>query len=106
MARLSEVKIIGDEAELDAEASGAPVAIVGRNKLVLKVEIDVAAERERLTKEVDRIAQEMTKARAKLENESFVARAPAAVVDQERKRLADFESTSEKLIAQLSRLPA
>lgn len=105
LARLSEVKIIGEEAELDAEASGAPVAIVARNKLVLKVEIDVAAERERLTKEVDRIAQEMTKARAKLENESFVARAPAVVVDQERKRLADFESTSEKLIAQLSRLP-
>lgn len=106
LARLSDVKIIADEAELDAEASGAPVAIVGKNKLVLKVEIDVAAERERLTKEVDRIAQEMAKARVKLENESFVARAPAAVVDQERKRLAEFESTSEKLKAQLLRLPA
>ncbi|MGA7813540.1 class I tRNA ligase family protein, partial [Caballeronia sp.] len=106
LARLSEVRIIADEAALDAEASGAPVAIVGENKLVLKVEIDVAAERERLTKEVDRLAQEISKARVKLENESFVARAPAAVVDQERKRLAEFESTSDKLKAQLSRLPA
>ncbi|MGX7003914.1 valine--tRNA ligase [Caballeronia sp. KNU42] len=106
LARLSEVKIIADESALDAEASGAPVAIVGTNKLVLKVEIDVAAERERLTKEVDRLTQEIAKARVKLENESFVARAPAAVVEQERKRLAEFESTADKLKAQLSRLPA
>ncbi|WP_031360615.1 valine--tRNA ligase [Caballeronia sordidicola] len=106
LARLSEVKIIADESALDAEASGAPVAIVGTNKLVLKVEIDVVAERERLTKEVDRLTQEIAKARVKLENESFVARAPAAVVDQERKRLAEFESTADKLKAQLSRLPA
>ncbi|MEA3111634.1 MAG: valyl-tRNA synthetase, partial [Caballeronia sp.] len=106
LARLSEVKIISDESELDAEASGAPVAIVGTNKLVLKVEIDVAAERERLAKEVDRLTQEIAKARVKLENESFVARAPAAVVEQERKRLAEFESTADKLKAQLSRLPA
>jgi len=106
LARLSEVKIISDESALDAEASGAPVAIVGTNKLVLKVEIDVAAERERLTKEVDRLTQEIAKARVKLENESFVARAPAAVVEQERKRLAEFESTADKLKAQLSRLPA
>ena len=106
LARLSEVKIIADESALDAEASGAPVAIVGTNKLVLKVEIDVVAERERLTKEVDRLTQEIGKARVKLENESFVARAPAAVVEQERKRLAEFESTADKLKAQLSRLPA
>ncbi|WP_438393522.1 valine--tRNA ligase [Caballeronia sp. DA-9] len=106
LARLSEVKIIADETALDAEASGAPVAIVGSNKLVLKVEIDVAAERERLTKEVDRLTQEIGRARVKLENESFVARAPAAVVEQERKRLAEFESTADKLKAQLSRLPA
>jgi valyl-tRNA synthetase len=106
LARLSDVKIIANETELDAQASGAPVAIVGSNKLVLKVEIDVAAERERLTKEVDRLTQEIGKARVKLENESFVARAPAAVVEQERKRLAEFESTADKLKAQLSRLPA
>ncbi|SAL31050.1 valyl-tRNA synthetase [Caballeronia sordidicola] len=106
LARLSEVKIIADETALDAEASGAPVAIVGSNKLVLKVEIDVAAERERLTKEVDRLTQEIGRARVKLENESFVARAPAAVVEQERKRLVEFESTADKLKAQLSRLPA
>jgi valyl-tRNA synthetase len=106
LARLSEVRVIADEAALDAEASGAPVAIVGSSKLVLKVEIDVAAERERLTKEVDRLTQEIAKCQAKLENGSFVERAPAAVVEQERKRLAEYESTAIKLKAQISRLPA
>src|SRR5580698_10205085 len=106
LARLSEVRVIADETALDAEASGAPVAIVGGSKLVLKVEIDVAAERERLTKEVDRLTQEIAKCQAKLENGSFVERAPAAVVEQERKRLAEYETTVGKLKAQISRLPA
>ena len=106
LARLSEVQIIADEAALDAQAHGAPVAIVGANKLVLKVEIDVAAERERLSKEVDRLTNEVSKCNAKLGNESFVSKAPAAVVEQERKRLAEYETTIEKLQAQLLRLPA
>jgi valyl-tRNA synthetase len=106
LARLSEVQIIADEATLDSQAHGAPVAIVGANKLVLKVEIDVAAERERLSKEVDRLTQEVSKCSAKLGNESFVAKAPAAVVEQERKRLAEYETTIAKLQAQLLRLPA
>jgi valyl-tRNA synthetase len=106
LARLSEVKIIDDEAALDKEAHGAPVAIVGTSKLVLKVEIDIAAERERLTKEVDRLTAEIAKCNAKLGNESFVSKAPAAVVEQERKRLAEYGTTIEKLQAQLLRLPA
>ncbi|SAL39506.1 valyl-tRNA synthetase [Caballeronia terrestris] len=106
LARLSDVQIIADEATLDAQAHGAPVAIIGSSKLVLKVEIDVAAERERLSKEVERLASEVFKCNAKLGNESFVSKAPAAVVDQERKRLAEYESTIEKLQAQLLRLPA
>jgi valyl-tRNA synthetase len=106
LGRLSEVTVMADEASLDAAAAGTPVAIVGSDKLALKVEIDVKAERERLSKEVTRLTGEVSKAQAKLGNESFVARAPEAVVEQERKRLADFESTLAKLQAQLARLPA
>jgi valyl-tRNA synthetase len=106
LARLSEVQIIADEATLDAQTHGAPIAIVGNDKLVLKVEIDVAAERERLSKEIARLGAEVLKCNAKLQNESFVAKAPPAVVEQEQKRLAEYETTIGKLNAQLARLPA
>jgi len=105
LAKLSEVTVIADEAELDALAPGAPVAIVGTDKIVLKVEIDLAAERERLQKEFDRLTLEVTKCTAKLQNESFVAKAKPAVVEQERIRLAEFNDTLAKLGAQLARLP-
>ncbi|WP_434662179.1 valine--tRNA ligase [Paraburkholderia sp. A3BS-1L] len=106
LAKLSEVQIIADEATLDAASAGAPVAIVGTDKLVLKVEIDVAAERERLSKEIARLTNEVTKCNAKLGNDSFVAKAPPVVVEQEQKRLAEFQATLGKLTAQFARLPA
>ncbi|MGE5665237.1 MAG: hypothetical protein ACM3ZD_01220, partial [Betaproteobacteria bacterium] len=49
---------------------------------------------------------EISKATAKLGNESFVARAPAAVVAQERERLAGFGALLEKVREQFARLPA
>jgi valyl-tRNA synthetase len=106
LAKLSEVKIYEDDAQLEKDGAGAPVAIVGNTKIMLKVEIDAAAERARLSKEIERIAAEISKANAKLTNESFVARAPEAVVAQEKQRLKEFESLSEKLKGQLNRLPS
>jgi len=104
LARLSDVQIIDSEATLDERGAGAPVAIVGTTKMALEVEIDIVAEKERLSKEIARLDAEINKARVKLQNESFVARAPAAVVEQERKRLAEYETTLGKLAAQLRRL--
>ena len=49
---------------------------------------------------------EIAKANGKLSNESFVARAPAAVVAQEKERVANFSATLAKMEEQLAKLPA
>ncbi len=100
LAKLSDMQIV-DTLPDDANA---PTAVVGETRLMFRIEIDLAAESERLAKEISRIEAEIVKANAKLGNESFVARAPAPVVEQERKRLADFVATVEKMKPQLERL--
>ena len=104
LAKLNEVKVFDDEAAWAAAAQAAPVAMVGDARLCLHMEIDVAAEKARLSKEIARIDGEITKANAKLGNEAFVAKAPAAVIDQEKKRVADFGTTLTRLRDQLARL--
>ena len=104
LAKLSEVKVFDDDNAWAAAAQAAPVAVVGDARLCLFMEIDVAAEKVRLTKEVGRLQGELAKANGKLSNEAFVAKAPPAVIEQERKRIADFAATLQKMQAQLQRL--
>ncbi len=99
LARLSEASVVEQLPDNDA-----PVQIVGECRLMLQVEVDRDAERARISKEVDRLEAEIAKANAKLGNAAFVQRAPAAVVAQERERIAGFGATLEKLRAQLTKL--
>mgnify|MGYP006275009641 CR=1 FL=1 len=104
LAKLSEVRVFDDEASWAAAAQSAPVAVVGEVRVCLFMQVDVGAEKARLGKEVTRLQGEIAKAQGKLSNEAFVAKAPAAVLEQERKRLADFSATLSKVQEQLARL--
>ncbi len=104
LAKLSEVKVFDDEAAWQTAAQAAPVAVVGEARICLHMEIDVAAEKLRLGKEITRLDGEITKAHAKLANEAFVAKAPPAVLAQEQKRVTDFVATIERLRNQLDQL--
>ena len=71
---------------------------------MLKIAIDLAAERVRLEKELKRLQDEVAKAQGKLANSAFVGKAPPQVVAQEKLRLSEFSSKVEKLSEQLASL--
>jgi valyl-tRNA synthetase len=99
LARLSEVRFVE---KLPAE--DAPVAITGAAKLMLHVEIDRDAERARLSKEIEKTASDLARTEAQLGKPSFVERAPPAVVDEARRRLADLQARHADLRNQLGKL--
>jgi valyl-tRNA synthetase len=101
---LSGVQVFDSEAAFVQATRHAPAAVHGDTRLALHVGVDTAAEAERLGKEIARLDGEIAKAHAKLANASFVARAPASVVDQERQRVAEFIAARNRLQDQAARL--
>lgn len=99
LARLSEISYVA--ALPDADAA---VAVAGGARVMLKVEIDVAAETARLSKEINKLEIEIVKADAKLANPAFADKAPAAVVEQERVRVAGFKQKLATMQVQLRKL--
>jgi valyl-tRNA synthetase len=100
LAKLSSVDIVRD----GLPHAEAPVAIVGEFRLMLKIEVDIVAERGRLTREIARIQAEIAKAETKLSNDDFLKRAPAKIIEQEKCRLVNFVATMDKLKEQLQKL--
>jgi len=99
LAKLTAVEIVQTLPDV-----GAPVQVVGDSRLMLQVEIDVKEEQARLDKEIAKLEGDISRCEAKLANEGFVARAPAAVVEQERGRVAQFKETLTKVREQRSKL--
>jgi valyl-tRNA synthetase len=100
-----QLLINAEPLEVDAAfvpAKGTPAAITPLGELFLPLDglIDVAAERERLAKEITKVQGELDKVRAKLADENFAAKVPAKVLEEHRQRETDW---SDKL-AQLTRM--
>jgi valyl-tRNA synthetase len=104
LAKVSEVRVIADEAAFTDATKVLPVAVEGAVRLALLVEIDVGAERDRISKEIARLEIEIEKANKQLGNENFVSRAKPEVVEQMRTRLAGFVETVARMKAQLEQL--
>ena len=89
-----------------SQAPAAATAVVGELKLLVPLDglVDLGAERTRLDKELKRVEGEIGKCRNKLASDTFVANAPAAVVEQERLRLAEWTAQHQALAAQRAKL--
>lgn len=102
LARLDSLTILANDAELPPAAT----ALVGEMAVLvpLKGFIDKDAEAARLGKELNRLEGEVARIGGKLSNESFTAKAPAAVIAQEQKKLDDAKAAQAKLQEQLEKL--
>ncbi|WP_396616674.1 valine--tRNA ligase [Lysobacter soli] len=102
LTRLDGITVLDDANAAPASAT----ALVGELKLFVPLEglVDLGAERARLDKELKRVEGEIAKCHNKLASETFVANAPPAVVEQERKRLADWNLQREALAEQRAKL--
>ncbi len=88
------------------ETENAPAALTPIGKLYMPLAglIDVAAEKARLDKELEKIAKELAKSESKLANESFVANAKPEVVQLERDRLGEWKDRHEQLLEMIRKL--
>jgi valyl-tRNA synthetase len=91
-----------------AEAPESVMQLIGNTKVLIPLgsTVNKQAELDRLKKEVDKIEKEIVKAKGKLANADFVARAPKEVVEQEHQRVKDFETALVNLKAQQQKVAA
>jgi valyl-tRNA synthetase len=102
---LGQLKVLSI-AQSAEKPKGAASAVAGAVQVFLPLEglLDLDLERKRLDKEIVRFGGLVASIRKKLENEAFVAKAPVAVVEAERGKIAEYESTIDKLRQNLKEL--
>ena len=101
LTKLDRIEFVEDA----ASAPPAAPAVVGELTLLVPLPADkLDAERVRLDKAIKNVDSEIAKARAKLSSDTFVQNAPAAVVEQERKRLVDWTGMLDELKSQRAKL--
>jgi valyl-tRNA synthetase len=105
LAKLAKVTSI-TVADPDVEQPPTLSALAGTIQVMVPMAgvIDVEKELARLDKELDRLTAERGRVTGKLSNESFTARAPAEVVEKERMKLADIETSISSVTAQKSKM--
>ncbi|NOY67343.1 MAG: valine--tRNA ligase, partial [Gammaproteobacteria bacterium] len=101
LARVESITILTDE-----QAPESATALVGEMKVLIPMAglIDVEEEKARLNKEIDKTEKEVARLSGKLANDNFISRAPDAVVEKERAKLNDANSTLHSLKEQLQRI--
>ena len=102
--RLANVESIRFITESLAKAAGARSTARFDVRVLYERKIDVAAERERLSKELAKLTQELTRATGQLSNEAFLSKAPVKVVEGLKKRTAEVELLIEKIKSALDEL--
>ena len=103
LCNVSEIELLQANAPTPADAASVVVSDV-TCYLPLAGLVDVAAECERLSKEQEKLQQQITKTQGMLANESFISRAPAEVVERERTRLSDLQASIAQISERLSQL--
>ena len=88
------------------ESEDAPVAVCNGARLMLKVEIDKAAETARLSKEAEKLQKALDKLNAKLSKPGYTEKAPAHLVEKDKADLAELEDKMAKVQNQLAKLKA
>ena len=100
MTRLTEAKTV----DRLPESEDAPVAVCNGARLMLKVEIDKAAETARLSKEAEKLQKALDKLNAKLSKPGYTEKAPAHLVEKDKADLAELEDKMAKVQNQLAKL--
>ena len=100
LTRLTEAKTVDGL----PESEDAPVAVCNGARLMLKVEIDKAAETARLSKEAEKLQKALDKLNAKLGKPGYVDKAPAHLVEKDKAELAELEEKMAKVQSALAKL--